>query len=255
MSLGAGRSVNSGVIAVLIMCYLGLLLGVLRFREDIAPIGLIFAQTAIFTILAPALLHGSIAGERERRSWDILMAAPVSKAQIVAGKFLGALTVLGIGFALFLFPTLITLAFYRGHTPIVPFLGAEAISASFGILLCALTIFLSARARRSFMALGTTLTTLLLTLLAIPGLVATLTMGNDVALEFACYFNPFWALVALVRLSDGSHISNGMPALVYGLPQVAFYLGFSAILLAWSINTLIFADNDVKFKPRKASDA
>ncbi len=39
------------------------------------------------TLGVPIAAYTMIAGERERRSWDLLLVAPITSAQIVVGKF------------------------------------------------------------------------------------------------------------------------------------------------------------------------
>ena len=129
LSFSGSNTMNSAVLALCLVCYAGLVLIVLQARGNISPLVIVMFQTGIFTIFAPGMLHGAIAGERERRSWDLLLVAPISKAQIVVGKFIGAMAALGIASVLFLFPILIAAVSYRG-TNWNDLFEAEAVSLS-----------------------------------------------------------------------------------------------------------------------------
>ena len=55
-------------------------------------IALMFLQTLMVAILAPASTSGTISGERERQTLDLLAVTPISSVAIVVGKLLSALT-------------------------------------------------------------------------------------------------------------------------------------------------------------------
>src|SRR3954464_6373605 len=72
---GGGRpnGVNIAVLTLGAVCYVGLLLIVGNGNGSIPPIVIIFIQTFIFSLAAPAFLNSAIAGEREKRTWDLLL--------------------------------------------------------------------------------------------------------------------------------------------------------------------------------------
>ena len=53
---------------------------------------LMFLQTLMISILAPASTAGTISGERERQTLDLLAVTPISSVAIVVGKLLSSLT-------------------------------------------------------------------------------------------------------------------------------------------------------------------
>ena len=53
---------------------------------------LMFLQTLMIAILAPASTAGTISGERERQTLDLLAVTPISSVAIVVGKLLSSLT-------------------------------------------------------------------------------------------------------------------------------------------------------------------
>jgi ABC-type transport system involved in multi-copper enzyme maturation permease subunit len=244
----SGSNSAAAVVWVLVaICYLCLILLVLSAGKDLDPMILVVVQTGLFTIAAPMMLHSAIAGERERRSWDLLLAAPITKSQIVVGKFIGALAALGVGAAAFTIPVAIAALRYE-RTLWWNLWLAEALSLSFVILVCTVTLFFSARVKRSFMALGASLGSLFVGVVILPALIDVL-LGpmaryvDDVVL----YLHPFYVLE---RVMTTHHPDEYIPITWYGVPQVGVYLFFSVVVLSWTIQTLNFAENEVKFIPK-----
>lgn len=95
----AGASVGLGLVV-----YVLIVVVVWSNRTALSPIHVVLAQTIFFGLMIPSLMYGAISGERERRSWDLLLVAPVTKAQVVVGKFMGAVAALAIGAVMFLVP-------------------------------------------------------------------------------------------------------------------------------------------------------
>src|SRR5437868_1944057 len=100
-------SVNAVVLVISCLLYGLLLLVTISNRSGMSPLIIIWVQTFIFCFVIPANLHGAIAGERERRSWDFLLVAPISNLQIVVGKLLSGLATVGTTVVLMLPPILI----------------------------------------------------------------------------------------------------------------------------------------------------
>lgn len=272
-SLSRGTSVNAVAIVLILICYALLLLVVIQNRESISPIAVILAQTVLLTIFAPMMLYGSVAGERERRSWDLLLAAPITKAQIVAGKFIGAVSALAVAFVAIQVPVLVAAYYFdMAHSRTV--FVADCMSFSFVTAVCALTILFSARVKRSLMALGATLGGLVGALIVLP---AFLNVGRiDPHMTDASFFlHPIYAINRLndldryyYMLAHSSFISDatgmtgpqvgseGPPLPPYwGWAQAATYLFLAIVLLAWAANTLNFAENEVKFLPQGHKNA
>ncbi|MBI2776503.1 MAG: ABC transporter permease [Chloroflexi bacterium] len=55
-------------------------------------IALMFLQTLMISVLAPASTAGTISGEREKQTLDLLAVTPISSVAIVVGKLLSSLT-------------------------------------------------------------------------------------------------------------------------------------------------------------------
>lgn len=251
------NTMNSAVLALSLIAYVGILGIVFRSSGDIPPSGIIiYLQTPLFVFFAPGMLHGAIAGERERRSWDLLLVAPVTKAQIVAGKYIGALSALGFGALLMLGPVVIAAARWS-HTNWYNLFLVELVSLSFLAAECALTILISARVKRAFVALGTTLGTMIMLLIVIP-IFAGMALGGNSGnvLDLALFLHPFMAMTKISGLEQRYDFSNEIVAnMFWGWPQILIYLFLAGVLIFWAGQTLTFAENDVKFLPQGHKDA
>jgi len=262
---GRGKSVNTMVLVVAILAYASLLLVIANMSGDFPPVVLIYMQTALFALISPALMYSAISGEREKRSWDLLLVAPITHAQIVVGKFLAALAGITVTFVLFLLPTLFTAITYKGDysygsgsigtvSGTYALIAEEAISLTFGICVAALTLLFSARCKRSLMALGVVLTLNFLALIAFPSLFAMMSNSSSSG-EFLFLAHPIFAIMRLDQLSHyrGSYYSSfdSLDGIWYGLPQTLLYLAFTAVFIVWAVKTVNFADGEKKFIPRK----
>jgi ABC-type transport system involved in multi-copper enzyme maturation permease subunit len=265
MGMERANALSTVVLVLAGMAYLGLLMIVWYYRSDVDPVFLIYLQTGLYLLVGPAMLHGSIAGERERRSWDLLLVAPISKAQIVAGKFISALSALGGGALLFLLPIAIAAVSYNpswsngdSNSTILRFynlLLLEGVSLSFLILVCATAIFISARCKRSFVALGGTIGTIMAALLIFPMMLAIGFASDRMTLEYIMSLHPFYVIAkvhdaANVRSTD---FTENLPNWFFGWPQILTYCLFAAVLLIWAERTLRYADGEGRFITRSSN--
>jgi ABC-type transport system involved in multi-copper enzyme maturation permease subunit len=252
--LGGGRpnGVNIAVLTLGAVCYVGLLMIVGNGNGTIPPIVIILIQTGIFTLAAPAVLNNAIAGEREKRTWDLLLVAPVTKAQIMMGKFAGAMTNLVLGSTLFLLPTFICAVSYRNTDFFALFL-AELDSLTFAMFACSVVLFFSARCKRAFTALAMSLGMLLLGLVVYPILIGAMTSMDRLTVDFLLFFHPFVVQIDLMTLSHMSpymsESSRGTvtPAII----QICVFIGLSIVMFVWTERTLTYSDNETKFIPKR----
>lgn len=266
---GRGKSVNTTILVLAIVAYAALLLVIANLSGDFPPVALIFLQTGIFCFLGPALTFGSVAGEREKRSWDLLLVAPISHAQIIFGKFMAAAAGIGGALVLFLLPTLFTALTYKGDwnsyntqnegvvSGTYALIGQEIISVTFALMLAAMALLFSARCRRSLMALGIVLAALFIGLIALPTLLGILAANTGMG-DFIFVSHPFMAISRLESLRHFQSESYGgatdlhmFGPWFYGLAQGVLYLAMTGVLLGWAIKTVTFADGDKRFLPRK----
>jgi len=255
LTFSGNNAMNSAVLTLCLICYAGLVLFVISGAGNFPPIPIVVFQTGLFTFFAPGMLHGAVAGERERRSWDLLLVAPVSKAQIIAGKFIGALAALGIGAGLLGIPILIAAALYR-QTNWYHLALSEMVSLSFIMAVCAFTILISARVKRPFMALGATLGSLAMGLLVLPMLIAAMIAGaGNSFTDAVLVFHPFYVLMKIYDGDSNAYYRDTSAGALWGLPQVAIYTVIGIILVVWAARTLNYAENEVRFLPGGKKDA
>jgi ABC-type transport system involved in multi-copper enzyme maturation permease subunit len=260
LTFSGSNTMNSAVLALAMICYAGLVLVVLQAKGEMSPLLIVMFQTGLFTIFAPGMLHGAIAGERERRSWDLLLVAPISKAQIVVGKYIGALAAMATASVFLLVPTLLAGVTYR-HTIWIDVIEAEAVSLSFTTAVCAFTILISARVKRPFMALGASLGTLAVALLVVPGLISAMVGAYHGFDEDILFLHPFVVLEKIMSISEANAVPTGRDSSSFignsnwGWIQVFVYLAMAVVFVTWAAKTLIFAENEVKFIPRAHVDA
>ncbi|MCW5942019.1 MAG: ABC transporter permease [Fimbriimonadaceae bacterium] len=231
---------------------------VVRYAQYIDAVWLVYFQTFLFAFIGPSVSHGAVSGEREKRTWDMLVAAPVTAGQIVWGKYLGGCVLILLVAALFL-PMLGVTYFsyevnpymwgdqYRRYT-FWDLVMMDGISITFGFFAAALTLLFSARTKRAFVTLGIALVAMFVVLVLYPlFLNATRFVGAESVILL--YFHPFVTIGVLADPHD--------PGLEFaarewiGLPQIAINLALSVGAVVWAEKTLHFADGDVKFIPRK----
>ncbi len=122
-------------------------------------IALMFLQTLMVAVLAPASTAGTISGERERQTLDLLTVTPISSLAIVAGKLLSSLTWV---FTLILasIPVTALVFVYGGVAPDDVVRGYLLLFLE-AYLFGALGVFFSALIRRSGAATGLTFVAIL----------------------------------------------------------------------------------------------
>ncbi len=117
-------------------------------------VAIMFLQTLMISVLAPASTAGTISGERERQTLDLLAVTPISSVAIVVGKLFSALTWVFI-LILASVPVSALVFVYGGVAPddlLRGYLMLFVTAIAFG----ALGIFFSALIRRSGAATGLT---------------------------------------------------------------------------------------------------
>lgn len=227
------------------------------------PMVALFACLSYCCLTIPLRFYGAIAGERERRSWELLRVAPVTHLQITFGKFATAVALIFLIHAIFLPTYLLQAITYDnpmvysmsagydrgdGFSPIRTIIG-ELFSLAISLFVAALTLFFSARSKRSFTALALTLGSLAVYLMVLPMLYATIVRDEFLMI----LFHPFVALFTLMSQRDvwayGTNMVDYNGAIAFN-----FFLmcAFTLIFLVYAAKTLHFADNLVKFSPRRA---
>jgi ABC-type transport system involved in multi-copper enzyme maturation permease subunit len=227
---------------------------------------LLIAAVALIEVcvITPSLTAGSIAGEKERQTYDLLIASLLSPWQIVWGK-LGAALAFAVLIILAVVP-LMSLAFLFGGVTL-----AELLIALVGLLVTAvfyatIGLFWSSLMRSTLGATTFALGSIIMMLLGIPflALILALILGRDLPSEWlnSALFvyvagafvsihpfialqltesqltsgsNPFYSTITLGAGPGGrSHILVPSPWLAY----LALALLFSAILLLFTVRMM-----------------
>ena len=192
----------------------------------------------LLVAVAPIMLHASIAGERERRSWDMLLVAPVSKAQIVAGKFFGAALAILILTAVLAVPLLASDYPDRDNLPTGITITFR--EASFALAVGAFTLMASAWSKRSIAALAIAYGSLFLGLMVFPILYS---IANPISAESGFYFHPFFA-ISQVHTAPFHSMFQEHPSIernsyvTFGLVQTIAYLLAALACLFIAVRTL-----------------
>ncbi|WP_435320592.1 ABC transporter permease subunit [Haloarchaeobius sp. TZWSO28] len=206
--------------------------------------------TLLVPIVALVAAYLAIAGERESGSVKVLLGFPPSRAEVVAGKFLGraALVIVGVsaGYAV---SGVVTLLVY-GSLPVVAFAATLALTAFLGAVFVAIAVGLSAlSATRSRAMTGSIAVYLVLTLFwdFVPQGTYMLVEGSSPTAPLPGWFlllqslSPTGAYGSLVTAVVSSEAGvPGLPALVAG--AFPFYLEpwfLLGLLAAWSAVPLL----------------
>jgi len=182
-----------GTVIFLCVAYLFLILIAIAYRESITSDYVIHFQTFLLCFVVPALTYGAVASEREKRTWDFLMIAPIRKSQIILGKFICAVLVV-FGVAIQFLPLALICAF-GNHDPAGSLVTNEITSIGFGCGLSALGIFLSSLVNRGFTAQVAIYAVLFLWLIMLPMVISALSQ-TTMNQSFDLWINPFTSIVA-----------------------------------------------------------
>jgi len=228
----AGKGGNLAIVVVILVIYSFIFLLVAEYSKDFDPVILVWIQTGLFMLLLPVMSAGIIAGERERRTWEILLTAPVTKAQIVVGKYLAvsagaSLTILA--FALLILPCQVSNRFASiGSTA-----SAELMSITFAMMLMGLSLYVSSRSRTTFAAIGTCIGIVFVAYVAIPLFISAASERSEsTVLEL---IDPFYALPKLI---GGSEAGKDYSRWSVSLSQAAVYLVLTALMLVGATLTV-----------------
>ncbi len=240
-------AVNAMVLVISCLLYGLLLLITISNRQAMSPVAIIYVQTFLFCFIIPANLHGAIAGERERRSWDLLLAAPIENIQIVVGKLVSGLAAVGTTCLLMLPPMLIS---WMGdvEATFAKVAQAELVSIGFAIALSAITLLISARSKRAYGAQLVAYAFLMVTQIVYLVFIQVLLSPNsynqaDQAMRNNTMFlHPFWAIGIIWWPQQGGSSSGSI--LYSGWFNFLAYLTIAAAVVWYTVRTLQAADGE-----------
>jgi ABC-2 type transport system permease protein len=189
---------------------------------------LAFIQLSLVSLFAPALAAGSISGERERQTFDVLLVSRLSAAQIVWGKLVAS-----VAFMLLLILSALPLfaaVFLFGGIDFEQFVITQLLTVTTAVSIGAVSLFLSAVFRRTLPS------TVVAYGVAFAGMIGTLVAGALFTFALAVrtpgnlavgtgdahpllFTNPFNALFVILTQP------NGAPMHVGRLLQLLFFVG------------------------------
>jgi ABC-type transport system involved in multi-copper enzyme maturation permease subunit len=172
-------------------------------------IALMFLQTLMILVLAPASTAGTISSEREKQTLDLLAVTPISSVAIVVGKLLSALTWV---FVLILasIPVTALVFVYGGVAPDDVIRGYVMLFVT-AIAFGALGTFFSSLVRRSGAATGLTFVAVLISTVGLSFIWVFMNVTSQSVFarrppEALFYLNPF---VAQADVACGAEASQG----------------------------------------------
>ena len=133
---------------------------------------LIVTAMAVLTIMAPVMAAGSIAGERERQTFDLLLTSQLSAGTIIFGKILATLAYCGL--LLSAMTPLVAMTFLMGGVDLGELFIMYAIISASVLLFTCCGIYWSTRATTPLTAIGFALATVLSFLFGLPLLAVTI---------------------------------------------------------------------------------
>lgn len=147
------NSVVAYVVVILFLMITGALFW-LNFFQDLSMLSMrgYFNQAPLFlTFFAPAITMGLLAEEKRAGTLELLMTMPISDFEIVVGKFLAAVTLLVVVFAMTLFYpfTLSTLGELDWGATMAGYVGLVLLGASY----CAIGVMASSWTRDQVVAI------------------------------------------------------------------------------------------------------
>ena len=213
--------------------------GVLAFSRTMT--GLVNLTLLLVPLLGLALGAQSLAGERERRSLPYLLAQPISRPELLAGKFLGL--TLALGAALALGFAVGGLALASARVDVATYLALAGLAFLLGTLSISLGLLVSVAARRTAVALGVALFLwfglVLLADLGLMGTAAALRLRAD-AIFLLALANPLqvFKLAALITIRPELDVLG--PAGLYGVDRFGRWLAplLLGLLALWALAPL-----------------
>jgi Cu-processing system permease protein len=206
--------------------------------------GLVNLTLLLVPLLGLALGAQSLSGERERRTLPYLLAQPLSRGELLLGKYLGLALALGAALGLGFGVAGLTLASSRPDPGV--YLALAGLALLLGMLSISLGLLVSVAARRTAVALGVALFVwfglVLLADLGLMGTAAALRLRAD-AVFLLALANPLqvFKLAALMIIRPELDVLG--PAGLYGVYQFGPWLAplLVGMLAAWAILPLALA--------------
>lgn len=191
------------VLSLVALVYLVLVGTALKVAEAIDSSVFLFLMLTVVVLVAATVLHGSLAGEREKRTIDLLLVAPVTTAQIIAAKVVKVVLPLISVIFVCVVPAII-LAVVRANLGVDTWSGRSAgfdtfllaigITLSTGCMVVGATVYVSSVNRTNANALTATLGILFLWFIVLPILLGSFGVVSHDFSESLMVYHPFYAM-------------------------------------------------------------
>lgn len=230
-----------GARILVISIYLYLVYLTVNNPRSAEPVAFLYILLILMFICLPATMHGVIAGDRERRSIDLLLVAPVTPGQIIIGKYMrGIALMVGLVLAIGV-PCLVLIlihgkqgsTFYWTDTyGAIGFLRAILLIVSTGAFLASLSVWVSTRSKSNGAALLAIVGATFFIYVVLPVVWTVLAVMDREFSDFMAGMHPFVALSNTYLVSPGitSGVNNITTATLTTLAQFALAAVF--LLLA-----------------------
>ncbi len=114
--------------------------------------GLVLLATFVICAIAPSLTAGAISGEYERKTFDLLVATPLSSSSVLLGKLVAALSYVAL--VLMAVVPIASLAYVFGGVALTDMIQSLLLLLAFAVTFSTIGLFFSALFRRTSLAVG-----------------------------------------------------------------------------------------------------
>lgn len=207
---------------------------------------LMTAAMIALSFVAPVLAAGSIAGERERQTFDLLLTTQLTVRQIIFGKIVASLS-----YCLLLLAAmtpLMGMVFLIGSVDVTQLIVMLSVIISHVVLLTCIGVYWSVRASSPLNATGMTLATVLFLLLGLPLLVVTLSQiiapiaqnqtVRDLVIHITLSIHPFVVLFVTDEIMRSQQLW-GQSFSINGPTLFVPAMWILGICAAWAFSSLI----------------
>jgi len=221
LGVSRGNTLSRGILVLSCFIYLMLVMVTFSNRTSMNSDYIIQFQTGLLCFVVPTITYGAVAGERERRTWDLLIVAPISKLQIIIGKFVSGLIVI-CSVALLMVPLIFILAVSNGDR-FMAVMSGEAASLGFATAFSACGLYVSSLMNRAFAAQAATYAVGLVWLVLWPMLVYLLNGSGD-SVGYLLWSQPFITTAAVADRVYNIVSTGNVPWWLYSPgAQIVFY--------------------------------
>jgi ABC-type transport system involved in multi-copper enzyme maturation permease subunit len=230
IGVGGTNFLNVGVLALGAVIYLTIVSTVLGNLQFMNAVFVVIAYLGIVVFVVPAVGHAAIAGEREKRTWEVLLCSPLTNLQVAFGKYMTSLLSSLVIFLLFV--PLVFASLFSQESRLGEAILATVCALCFTVFAQTVTLVVSSLCKRAYAAQIATYMVLFLGLAIWPALVGIASAGDETTTRLLNCLNPF---LALGMIRDHSWMAWA---------SIPIYLVLSAVGVLFVSSTLRVGDGD-----------